>query len=477
MAGTISSPGLGSGLDVSGIVSKLMAVEQQPLVSLANKEASYQAQISAVGALQGVFSSLQSSAQALVVGKGVDPLTKFSTLSGSLDNTSLASVAFTSSAVPGSYSVEVGALATFQRLQSAGNPAIPSVGSGPLTLTIETGTVADSGSDGVGGNGAFTANAGVISITIDSSNNTLEGIRDAINKANGNVSATIIDDGAGNKKLQLASTATGTNNVIKVSGDVVSLNYDPSADAGALSRQQDAADASLKVNGVTVVSHSNTVTGALDGVTFTLKKADPGNSAALTITRDKSALSSLLSNLVAAYNGVRKQVVAAGSYDATTKQGGPLLGDSSLRTADGLMRRAMFSTPPGISGKYATLSSLGVAVQKDGTLTFDSSKFQSAVADDFNAVASLASAVGEAVKSVASSISGSGGILAGKSDGLNRSVKDIDRQREAISRRLVNIQQNYLKQFNALDVTMSNLQSLSNRLTQQLASLPTYSSK
>lgn len=476
MAGTISSPGIGSGLDVSGIISKLMAVEQRPLTLLTNKEASFQSQISAVGALQGAFSSLESSAASLVVGKGVDPLTKFSTLSGSLDNTSLATVAVGSAAVPGVYSVEVTALASLQRLQSAANPAIPSVAGGPLTLTIETGTVAGSGSNGVGGGGAFTANAGAISLTIDSSNNTLEGIRNAINKAGGNVSATIVDDGAGNKRLQLASASTGLNNVIRVSGDIASLNYDPSTDTGALSRQQDAADASIKLNGVPVSSHSNTVTGALDGVTLTLKKADPGNAAALTITRDRSALTSLLSNLVAAYNGVRKQVVAAGSYDASTKQGGPLLGDSSLRTTDSLMRRAMFSTPAGIAGKYTTLSSLGVAVQKDGTLTFDSSKLQSAIADDFTSVTNLVSAVGQAVKSAASAISGTSGILATKIDGLNRSVKDIDRQRDALNTRLTSIQANYLKQFNALDVTLSNLQALSTRLTQQLASLPTISS-
>lgn len=469
MAGTISSAGLGSGLDVSGIVAKLMAIEQRPLTLLATKEASYQSQISAIGALQGAVSTIQTAAKNMIVGSGVDPLTKFSTLSASVADSSQASAAVSSSAVPGTYSLKVSSLANNQRLQSGNNPTIVDG-----TLTIQTGTVTGAGANGVGGGGAFTANAGTISITVDASNNTLEGIRDAINAANGNVSATILDDGAGNKKLQLTSNENGVNNVIKVSGDSTDLNYDPSTDTGALTRYQDAADASIELDGTTITSHSNTVTGALDGLTLTLKKADPANPTTITITRDKSALSTLFTALVKAYNDTRTQITASGGYNADTEEGGPLLGDAALRSTDNLLRRAFFNVPAGISGKYTSLSSLGVAVKKDGTLTFDSSKLQTAVNDDFEAVANLTSALGSAINTATTGIVGDDGILASKTDGLNSSIKAIDSRREVIGRHLATVEAMYLKQFNTLDTTISSLQALSNQLTQQLASLSSF---
>ena len=197
----LSSPGIGSGLDVTGIVSQLMAVERRPLSALDSKEATQQTKLTAFGSLKGAVSSFQSSLAALASPE------KFTGVAASITDTTLASVSATSKAVTGSHSIEIQTLAQSQKLKSA-NFATTSTTIGSGTMTIQFGTYSG---------GTFTLNPdkAAQSITISPNNSSLAGIRDAINLADAGVTASIVNDGSGNR-LVIASEETGLSNALKI---------------------------------------------------------------------------------------------------------------------------------------------------------------------------------------------------------------------------------------------------------------------
>ena len=183
----LASPGIGSGLDINGIVSKLMQAESRPLTALDSKEAKQQTQLTAFGSLKGALSSFQNSLTAL------SSPAKFNAISASITDNTLANVSATSAAVTGSHSIEIQALAQAQKLKSANFLTTDAnVGSG--TITIQFGTY---------NAGTFTLNPdkSAKSITISSGNSSLAGVRDAINQAKAGVTASIINDGSGYRLL------------------------------------------------------------------------------------------------------------------------------------------------------------------------------------------------------------------------------------------------------------------------------------
>jgi flagellar hook-associated protein 2 len=181
----LSSPGLGSGLDVNGLVSQLMALESRPLTALATKEANYQAQLTAYGSLKGALSSFQSTVSAL------STPAMFSAVNASVADATIATVIASSAATAGSYSLEVQTLAQAHKLTSAAfADTTTDIGTG--TLTIQFGTYS-------GGTFALNPDKAVQTITIDSSKSSLAGVRDAINTANAGVMASIVNDGTGNR--------------------------------------------------------------------------------------------------------------------------------------------------------------------------------------------------------------------------------------------------------------------------------------
>jgi flagellar hook-associated protein 2 len=470
---TISSPGIGSGLDINGIIAKLMQVEQQPLIALAKKEASYQAKISALGALQSALSSFQTAASAMAPATGQTASAKYTSYSASVANTSIATASVSTGAVAGTYSLEVTSLAKAHQLAS-GTYASESTVVGTGTIILERGSVAG----GVGSGGAFTTKSGTspVTVTIDSTNNTLAGIRDAINAAGAGVSATIVT-GTGGAQLLLTSDSTGTQDVLRVTGTLADTNYDPSTNTGNLTQQQPATDAALKLNNVALTSTSNTVTNALTGVTLTLTQ-ETTTPTTLTVSKNlTSTLTATFSTLVKAYNDLAKTMKDLGSYNAETKQGGPLLGNATLRAVESRVRRVLGEVPSGATGEYQRLAQVGVALQRDGTMSLDSSKLQTAANKDFESVAALAGALGSALKSATDGLLGTGGTLPSATAGLNASIKDIGKQQSAFQVRLAQIETRYRRQFTALDSAIAAMNATSSYLTQQLAALTPSSTK
>lgn len=394
----ISSAGVGSGLDINGIISQLMAVERQPLAALDRKEAKFQTKLSAYGTLKGAMSSFQTAMSDL------STLSKFQAVKTTVADTTILSASASSSANPGSYSIEVKQLAQSHKLASAGfTNTTDTVGSGALTIQF-----------GTWNGSTFTANAdkATQTVTVASSQNTLTGIRDAVNAANIGVTAAIVNDGttSGNK-LVFTSNDTGAANSLKITvtdddgnntnnSGLSQLAYDPAGTAGNgknLTETVAAQNATLKVDGIDNISKaSNTVTDVVQGATLTLLKTSASNTpTTLTVARDTASVQTSVEAFVKAYNDLRKTVTDLTAYNAETKQASALQGDAAARSVLTQVRRTLSTALTGLSGAYTDLSQVGVSFKSDGTLSLDSTKLQSALSSNFNDVAGVFAAYGK----------------------------------------------------------------------------------
>ncbi|MCP5247582.1 MAG: flagellar filament capping protein FliD [Candidatus Accumulibacter sp.] len=469
----LSSPGLGSNLDVNSIVSQLMSLEQRPLTVLAQKEAGFQAKISALGSLQGVISALQSAAASLVPASGTTPSERFSVAKAAAGDPTIASVSTSSTAVAGTYQLEVNQLAKPHSVVTATGTATPFSGVGD---TLPVGGTLTLSLDSPGGTSPHTTT----DITI-ADGATPEQIRDAINGAGAGVSALVINGTAG-KQLILTSGTAGSNQFIKLSG-VAGLTYDPDATPQPLTdplvQTQAAQGSSFKLNGIAVAGLSNTITTAVDGLTINLLKGPEAPATAisttLTISKDNASLSAGVNALVKAFNDFQTTAGSLGSYDAASKKAGALNGETTLRTAQNAFRTVLGNPPSPLAGATLQhLSEIGVTMQKSGKLSVDAARMSSAIADDLGAVAELVAAYGSAFKAAADGLVGAGGLIAARSEGLSTSIKGLGKQSETISARLTQIEARYRKQFTSLDLLISGMTKTSTFLQQQLASLPNF---
>lgn len=476
---TVSSLGTGSGLDLSGLLTSLMQAEQQPLVALQQKEISYQARISALGTMKSALASMQSSAAGLIPSSGQSLSSKYAAFSASVADSTIATATATTAAIPGSYSLEVSKLAQAQRLATAtpGSPAASPYATADSAishgkLSFEIGTLDGS---------TFVADGSrPFSITIDDSNDTLAGLRDAINSANKGVSATIVTGTAG-AQLVLTSAGTGLQNVMKLTGSdgMTGFDFDPTnPTAGGMTQEasqggQAAQNAEFKLNGISGTSSTNKVTDLLDGVTLTLAKTNVGTPTTLTVSKDtSSSLTSSLSGFVKTFNDAISTMSSLGAYDAKTKAAGALQGDSVLRSAQFQLRNMVFGTVAGGSSAYQRLSDIGISFAKDGTLSLDSSKLTAAISKDFEGVANLAKVVGEAFNKGVEGMTGTSGTVTSAVESTNSLIKSLSTQRTSLNKRLEDIEARYRAQFTALDTLIAGMKQTSTYLTQQLASLP-----
>lgn len=433
----ISAGGLGSGLDVNGIVSQLMALERKPLNLLQKQVANLGNELSAYGKLKSALSSFESAVTTLTLSGAFG---KFSATSSDTTNFTATADTTASAAI---YNIDVVKLAQAHKVYATGTYAAEQ---GSFNITSGTNT---------------------FGVTIGATNNTLSGIRDAINSASGNtsVSASIIKD-AGVDKLILTAKNTGAANAISAtdtSGTVAAtLNF---ATVTGFAAQ----DAQIKVDGFTINNATNTVTGAITGVTLNLSKATT-TTQTLTVGRDLASAKGDIQKFVDAYNGLAKTLTSLGG-----KTGALSSDRNTLLSIEQGVRRVLNTAASGLS--FKNLSDIGISAQTDGTLKLDAAKLDSQITANLTGVADLFSNAtqGFAVR-LKSTLQGytstTDGLIAGREKGINASiVRNTDRQAD-LERRMVAIERRYKAQFTALDTLMSKLQSTGNYLTQQLASLP-----
>ncbi|MDC8759299.1 flagellar filament capping protein FliD [Janthinobacterium fluminis] len=401
----------GGVLDVNDIVNKLMTVESRPFLAMQNKEKAYTAQMAAYGTLSGALGSFQTSVTALADNS------KFKTISAVSSESGVVTASAGKEAVKGSYSVNVTQMAQAQTLTSAGQASTTAlIGSGATTkLTFEFGSISGGTlSNGTYTGATFTQDPGraARSVTIDSSNNSLQGIRDAINKAGVGVTATIVSDGSASpNRLVLTSNQTGdtASMRIAVAGDAAVsdlLSYAPEG-TQKLTQNNVAQNAKVTINGVAVTSPSNEVTGAIQGVTLTAAKVGLST---VAVNSDTSGMKTVVTNFVKAYNELSASLkeltaVVPNLKPGAPKAGGPLQGESTATSLQGNLRKLFVAAVPGLNGNVTSLSQLGVAFQKDGTLKLDSAKLQKAIDATPDDVAKLLATSGSVTDSLVSFVS------------------------------------------------------------------------
>ncbi|OUS11528.1 hypothetical protein A9Q89_08610 [Gammaproteobacteria bacterium 53_120_T64] len=394
---SISSLGIGSGLDLGGLVQQLVAAERAPAENrLARQEAGFQSDLSAFGALKGALSSVQS---------GLDSLQSVSTYTqrqSSVSDSDILSISAGETAAPGTYDIEVSALARTQSLAtgSAYTAITDVLGEGEINIRFGTTDYTPATTDPVvaASYNSFAVNAdkGAASITIDSTNNTLAGVRDAINEADIGVSASIVNDGSG-FRLLLAATDSGAANSLEItvteSGPAGLSALDFNATTDNLSQTIAGQDAALTVNGLAVTSATNKVSSVIDGVDLSLKSITTGTPVTVEVTRNRDAIKAAINGFIGAYNSYIDTVDNLSAFDPETLQAGLLVGDATLRGITSSLQASLFNSLDG-AGQFSTLASIGITTDKDGKLQLDSSELEEVLDTDFEAVSELFAAQG-----------------------------------------------------------------------------------
>jgi flagellar hook-associated protein 2 len=457
--GSIISTGVGSGLDVNGLVKKLVEAEgAQKSARLDTAEAKAQAKLSALGSLRAALAGFRDTVAKL---KSVDA---FRGRQATVSKDDFISATATTTAAPTSYSVEVDRLAAAHKLQSATpfSSAAAVIGTG--TLAIKT--------------------AGVTyNVTIDGTNNTVDGIASAINssQAGEKVIASVITGANGAATLTITARNSGAANAITITqsggdGGLAQIAY-PASGGSGLAQIKEALDARAFIDGVEVTSATNTISGAIAGVDISLLEAnDDGETTLLTVGYDKEGAKQAVGDFVKSYNALVDAIKSVSSYDVQTKTGGPLFGDAGLRNITYQLRREMSSSVLDADPAFDMLNKIGVTVALDGKLAVDAGKLDSAMSTNFDAVGKLFATpdIGIAIKvdQLLDPYLQTGGVFDNRNDSLKSSIAEIDDQREALNLRLEALQARYLKQFNALDGLLAQLSQTSNFLSQQLSQLP-----
>ena len=485
--GSISSAGIGSGLDVKSIITSLMAVEAQPLTLLQQKASSVQTEISAVGQIQSLTSTLSDKAHALS-----SKTLWTQTTSSSADTTAVTADTSNGTAAAGDYSVSVQQMAQGQTVTSSA-AAGSTLSTG--TITIQLGSYISDGATPTPNVTFQPASSGRISIPIGASKTSLSSIRDEINSYNAGVQASIITDANGSR-LSLRSTSTGAANGFQITATetaddgnpatgLSALNFDGSS--GATSSQmalnQSALNAKATVNGISIESASNKLSNISDGLSLTLlRKTD--TPVDVTVSTDTTSMQKAITDFVSAYSSLQSYISLQTKYDASTavaagtaRQDGPLQGDPSIVGFQNQLR-AIVTTTSSTSSMFSRLSDIGIAVQKDGTLSIaNQTKLTSSLthpdelAKLFTTYGTTNENTGIAQRfgALADKANASDGSLFSRTAGLKGELSRNQQQQDQMQTHLDATQARLTAQYQALDTTMSKMNALSSYVSQQVA--------
>ncbi|WLS77335.1 flagellar filament capping protein FliD [Erwinia pyri] len=456
---SISSLGIGSGLDLASILDSLQASEKSALTPISTQQSSYTAKLSAYGTLKSALTTFQTANTTL---NNADLFSSTKTTSSS----TAFSATTAAGAVAGKYTVSVSQLAAAQTLTSAVQTSnTTALATSDSTITIQQANGKDA-----------------VTVSVSAANSSLTGIRDAINKSDAGVTASIIKVSDGSYRLSMTSDDTGTDNAmtLSVTGDSAlqsMLNYDGSS-ASNMTQSVEAKNALLTVNNVAIENSSNTISDALEGITLNLSDVTTGNQT-LTITKDTSKASSAVSAWVDAYNTLQDSFSSLTKYtavdagtDAQDTSNGALIGDSTLRTIQSQLKSMLTNAQS--SSTYKSLAQIGVTTDPtSGQLELDSDKLSTALSSDPDGVKAMivgdgkttgiATTIGTNITSWLSST----GILQAATDGVSKTLNNLTQKYNEASTRIDNTIARYKTQFTALDVMISKLNSTSSYLTSQ----------
>ncbi len=446
--GTISSLGIGSGLDVNSIVTALVnarkAASQQQIDTRTSQTNSL---LTGLSSLNSALGGIQSSLASLT---SINTFNSYNaTLTPTGGSSSIGSATTMSSAHPGTYTVNVSQLATAQKRASSAYASGAAVGAGALNISVGSNTM---------------------NVTV-SATNTLSDIANAINGSTSNpgVTATIVN-GANGQQLMLSSSKTGVAN-----GFSISASSDSSAGLASLATtlntpgSNEALDAKLTVDGIPVTSATNTVTGMMDGVTLNLTSTGTNT---LTVAQDNTAATNAIQGFVDAYNSYVSTTSQLSSYDTSTGAAGVLLGDTTLTSVQRQINSVLSNSVKGNS--VGTLANLGITRNADGTLSLDSDKLSTALQSNASAVKNLftgTNGYATTLNTAINAYTSSGGIITTRMNSLNNTLTQLGQQQTALNSRMATYQTQLQQQYTSLDTLMSTLNNTSSYLTTALEQL------
>lgn len=451
----ISSIGIGSGMDLSGLIRDLVDAQRAPQDNRINlREADTQAKISAFGSLRGALSDIEKSLSDLAapsrsVTSSDDKIVK-ATISGS-------------NPAAGEFSIRVEALAQSHSVVTKPGlfeKASESIGSGTLLLEV------------LGGK-----NGVELDIPADS---TLTDLRDAINKADIGVSANILNGSDGRPQLMLTArdTGAGKNIVITVNGDAklqrLAMPRPPAEGEPPVVTNfvegRPAQDARVVLNGAIVTSASNTLKDSIVGISIELlapQKQDD-QPVTLSVGGDSAGWTGAFNTFVTAYNGLVEQARQLTEINTQTREGSLLTGDSTVRDLRSRLASTLVTPGTATNGQQRTLASFGLTSSKTGMLTFDPATFNKQLEDlgAENITAALKE-ITDGMRQTLNGYTGSGGLFETRTNGFRENLKTLGQQREALAKRMFAVEERLVQQFTTMDKIVGQLQSTSNFLTAQ----------
>ncbi|WP_425612955.1 flagellar filament capping protein FliD [Xanthomonas rydalmerensis] len=440
----MSTTGIGSGLDIPTFVAKLVSKERQPQEDRINRDGTAStAQLSSLSTIKSALSNLQTAMS--TVSDSADK----GAFKANIDDGAGYTATVTSSASAGRYGIEVVKLAQSQKLTSSAYASGGVVGGGTLTIAY----------------GSTTLNVNV------DAGSKLSDVAAFINKAaNGaGVTASVVtaDDG---DHLVLNAVNSGTKGALTITtsggdGGLAKLTYPPGS-SGGLTQTIAADDAVVKVDGFQRTSSSNTIADIVPGVAINLTKAVAGTTYNLNITSDTSPLKANLTALVSAYNSANSVLKSSSAYDATNKKASPMTGDAMVRGLQQSLRRL-------VSDNVSGLMALGVTIDKDGVMSMDSSKFDTAVAADPSAAKTMLGSAGNFGAGMStllkSNLDTTNGTLTQRTDALNKHISDLTDQLNDLDARMQTLTDQYTARFTAMETLVTQMQGVSDSLTKQFS--------
>jgi len=433
----------GSGIDVQSTVEQLMSLQKAPLTQMQQQQTKLTSQTSALTDIQRRLQSLENVVQSLGDYTGsVAARTAMSSQSSAISATA------TSAAVISQHQISVDHMASRSSWYSKPLSGSTSLPTGSFTLQL-------------GSKPTVTINV--------SNGDSLQTVANNINAKNAGITANVISDANGSR-LTLISNDTGTSNEIAVSADSVSLGFQESSSAK---------NASLTVDGVQIDSASNTISTVIPGVTLSLTGSTTGT-ATLTVAADSSQAEQAVNSFVSAYNSAIQAISAQFTYDPISKTAGPLSGDSSLRTIQETLLGSLSYSMSNNNG-IASLVSLGVNMQDDGTLSVDSGKLESALASNYSAVQNFfqsttpqgfSQTLNATLKGMLDS---SKGAVTVDLRGISDTNTSLQNQIDDMNTRLDTEEQSLLLQFEQVDALLRSYPTTMDQISAVLASLPSAS--
>lgn len=475
---TITSAGIGSGIDVESLITKLISLERAPITQLQARTDGLKTQLSAVGKVQSSLSTLRDAAAKLAQGSG------FQSASATSSDAATVSASAVSGAALGSFNVSVGRLAKAQSLASEAVPAGSHIGTG--SITIDFGSYS-------GDLSTFDADPSRTSIIIPvvSGEDQLEQIRDKINAMKSGVVASVVSDVNGSR-LVMRATASGAANAFRVTvadDDGVSDNadlsglsrlaYDTTAAINSAARKQPAQNALATIDGIDVESASNRIEGAVQGVTLTLQQQSAvGASTAVTVAQDKDATKKLVTDFASAYNDAIKLMREQTKNDPAGSSG-PLKGDQTLIGMQ-YQLRGLIGSSTTLGGQFSRLAEIGLDPGSDGLLKINDSKLSSALdrpADLQGLFAGIDSGNADnngfalRLRTLTDKLLSTDGRIESRKKGITSRIDANGDREDQLERRLELVEKRLRAQYTALDATVGRLNGLSSYLTQQLTKL------